>query len=92
MIGLGLYYWIDKYNLLRRSSVNSNVSGELALFSMKLLDFSLLARPLGEIVFDSQIRTSYSVESIVLASIAFIYLLIPIDDILAFFHSEKFNL
>ena len=26
-IGLSLYYWVDKYNLLRRSSVNSNIAG-----------------------------------------------------------------
>jgi len=46
-IGLSLYYWIDKYNLLRRSSVNSNISGELSLFSMKLLDFTLICKPIG---------------------------------------------
>ena len=27
LLGLSLYYWIDKYNLLRRSSVNSNIAG-----------------------------------------------------------------
>jgi hypothetical protein len=27
ILGLCLYYWIDKYNLLRRSSVNSNIAG-----------------------------------------------------------------
>jgi hypothetical protein len=27
LFGLSLYYWVDKYNLLRRSSVNSNVAG-----------------------------------------------------------------
>ena len=26
-IGLSLYYWVDKYNLLLRSSVNSNIAG-----------------------------------------------------------------
>jgi hypothetical protein len=47
ILGLSLYYWVDKYNLLRRSSVNSNIAGELSLFSMKLLDFTLLFKPLG---------------------------------------------
>jgi hypothetical protein len=37
IIGLTLYYWIDKYNLLRRSSVKSSVSGALTLRVMALL-------------------------------------------------------
>ena len=27
LVGLCIYYWVDKYNLLRRSSVNSQISG-----------------------------------------------------------------
>jgi hypothetical protein len=41
LIGLTLYYWADKYNLLRRSSIKQNISGKLAILVMKLLDFSL---------------------------------------------------
>lgn len=86
-IGLSLYYWVDKYNLLRRSSVNSNIAGELSIFSMKLLDFSLLAKPLGEIIFDSQIRSSFTITSLVLCGIALLYLVLPIDDYLDYFHN-----
>ena len=81
-LGLCLYYWIDKYNLLRRSSVNSNIAGELSLFSMKLLDFTLLFKPLGELLFDFQIRDSYRVSSVVMAALALVYLVAPIDTIL----------
>ena len=47
VIGLSLYYWIDKYNLLRRSSLLANVSGDMAVFSLKLLDFTLVLRVIG---------------------------------------------
>lgn len=47
LIGVGLYYWVDKYNLLRRSSVHENISGKLSLISMKLLDAVLILLPLG---------------------------------------------
>jgi hypothetical protein len=47
VIGLSLYYWIDKYNLLRRSSLTENVSGDMAMFSLKLLDFTLVLRVIG---------------------------------------------
>jgi hypothetical protein len=90
-IGLCLYYWVDKYNLLRRSSVNSNVAGELSLFSMKLLDFTLLCKPLGELLFDFQIRDSFCRSSVVMAAIGMVYLIAPIDRILEFIHPEKFK-
>ncbi len=46
-VGVGLYYWVDKYNLLRRSSVHENISGKLSLIAMKLLDAVLVFMPLG---------------------------------------------
>lgn len=58
---------------------------------MKLLDFTLICKPIGEILFDSQIRESYCLSSIIMASIGLIYLLSPTDEFLEFFHNEKFN-
>lgn len=46
-LGLFLYYWIDKYNLLRRSTIKINVSGELIHLTLKMLDFTLVLRSLG---------------------------------------------
>lgn len=59
-LGLILYYWIDKYNLLRRSSVKEAVSGALTLKIMTLLDFSLVLKCGGELMFDVFIRYQYS--------------------------------
>ena len=47
LVGISLYYWVDKYNLLRRSSLSHNISGKLAIVSLKLLDFTLLIKPAG---------------------------------------------
>lgn len=90
-IGLCLYYWVDKYNLLRRSSVNSNIAGELSLYAMKLLDFTLICKPVGEILFDCQIRDSYSMASIIMLAVGVLYLILPIDSILECIHPQKFN-
>lgn len=46
-LGLFFYYWIDKYNLLRRSTIKINVSGELIHLTLKMLDFTLVLRSLG---------------------------------------------
>ncbi len=56
LIGLFLYYWIDKYNLLRRSYVKDNVSGDLAKKALFLLDLTLIFKPIGSILYDAQIR------------------------------------
>jgi hypothetical protein len=53
---------------------------------MKLLDFTLLCKPMGEILFDSQIRESYCLSSIVMCAVAILYLVLPIDDFLNYFH------
>ena len=56
VIGLFFYYWVDKYNLLRRSKVHGKVSGHFIQTSLTLLDITLIIRPLGSLIFDYQIR------------------------------------
>lgn len=55
-IGQCFYYWIDKYNLLRRSSFNYKLSGILSKKMLPLLDFTLVLRFLGAFIFDLQLR------------------------------------
>ena len=45
--GIFLYYWVDKFNLLRRSSLKLNISGRLVMLAMNLLDFTLFLRVIG---------------------------------------------
>jgi hypothetical protein len=79
VIGLFLYYWIDKYNLLRRSTLHSQVSGELVSLTLSMLDFTLVLRTVGELVFDSQIRNGITPFSYVFLAIALIYQISPIS-------------
>lgn len=77
--GLFVYYWTDKYNLLRRSSVNGTISGKLIQTSLTLLDLTLILRPIGSIVFDAQLRHVYLTSTIVQICVAAAYILIPKD-------------
>lgn len=77
-IGLVFYYWVDKYNLLRRSSIHSSVSGDLIHLTLNLLDFTLVLRVIGEIMFDYQTRDGIHTSSWVCLAIAFIYQILPI--------------
>ena len=47
VVGIIIYYWVDKYNLLRRSSIQGNLSAQMTIFSLKLLDITLILMPLG---------------------------------------------
>jgi hypothetical protein len=47
LIGLFLYYWIDKYNFLKRSAIKSRVSGKMAILGLKSLDATLLLTHTG---------------------------------------------
>jgi hypothetical protein len=83
--GIGLYYWVDKFTLLRKSSLGGEVSGHVVLASMKLLDFTLLFRPLGQLLFDIQIRNSTGLyTSIAMIVFAFVYIILPMDRIVEF--------
>ncbi len=90
LFGLIFYYWIDKYNLLRRSTIKSNISGKLALVSMKLLDFSLILMPIGSIIFDDPIRHTVHWSTIVMSCIGLIYMFIPMDKLLDYLHKEDY--
>jgi hypothetical protein len=56
IFGLLAYYWVDKYNLLRRSSINRQISGNLIKKSLNLLDFTLFFKPVGSAIFDKHLR------------------------------------
>ena len=92
VFGLIFYYWIDKYNLLRRSKVHGKVSGHFIRTSLFLLDFTLIMKPIGSLMFDIHLRDQkYQTSSIVMICIAFVYIVIPKFSIIRFFNFQRFN-
>ena len=91
-VGLGFYFWVDKYNLLRRSTLHVQVRGKLTNFSLTLLDFTLLFRVLGELFFDIMIRDAVETETIVLLCIAALYMILPVSQLIMCVNYEKFKL
>ena len=88
VVGLMLYYWVDKYNLLRRSKVHGKVSGHFIRTSLLLLDFTLILKPIGSLIFDEHLRSpSYKTSNIVMICVAFVYIIIPKFGIIKFFNA-----
>ena len=59
---------------------------------MKLLDFTLFLKAIGELFFDERIRDGFKVESIVMVVVSVVYLILPSTQIIKFLYEEKFNL
>ena len=47
IFGLVAYYWVDKYNLLKRSSLTYNISADLSFKVSDLIDWTLFWRFFG---------------------------------------------
>ena len=90
--GFCLYYWVDKYNLLRRSSLEGNISGDLAVKCLFLLDLTLFWRFLGQLIFDVQIRNGATTLTIIFLALSIVYILIPWESFLELVNSESFKL
>jgi len=87
LIGFGIYYWVDKINLLRGSSLEGNISGDLAKKALSLLDLTLFWRFLGELIFDVQIRDGATLLTILFLCLSIVYMLVPWESFLEFVNS-----
>lgn len=88
LIGLIFYYWIDKYNLLRRSKVQGSVSGHFMRTGLWLLDLALFFKPIGSIIFDVHLRDNqYLSTNIIMLCIGLGYALLPKYPLIKFIDS-----
>lgn len=89
-IGLVAYYWVDKYNLLRRSTISSQVSGDLIDLTVGMLEFTLLLRILGQMLFDYKLRGGITIVSWAYLAIAVLYILLPAELLINILSNERF--
>lgn len=72
-----LQYWIDKYNLFRRSSFPNDLGASLNRMIFKIFEVSMLFSALGHFIWESDVHfgitTAYQVINIVNLSLAVIY-------------------
>ena len=92
ILGLGLYYWVDKYNLLNRSSVKDSISGKMGRSGAKLLDLILVFKPAGELLFDLQLRLSFSWSTVVQLAFGIAFFFLPWTDFLAVIEGDEYQL
>lgn len=82
LVGVCAYYWVDKYNLLNRSSAPHNISANLTFKIVGLLDLTLVFRFAGEILFDYHIKGKVDHFSVGLLIFSIVFMLLPWREIL----------
>jgi len=92
LIGLTLYYWVDKYNFLRKSVLKAGISGKMAILGLKSLDVTLFLPSAGQLLFDWILRESFDPLACILTILGILYMFVPISDLIWYFNSEKFYL
>lgn len=90
VIGLITYYWVDKYNLLRKSAIVSQVSGDLINLTLTMLEITLILRVLGEMLFDYQLRDAIPLVSWAYLAVAVLYNLLPGELLVNLVNGERF--
>lgn len=92
LIGLILYFWVDKYNFLRKSVLKSGMSGKMAILALKSLDATLFLPPAGQMLFDAILRSKFDPLAFFFTLCGIAYLFVPVSQIIWYFNSEKFFL
>ena len=92
VIGLVMYFWVDKYNFLRNSVLKVGMSGKMAILALKSLDATLFLPSAGHILFDAVLRSEFDIFALILTLCGIGYLFVPVSEIIWFFNSEKFFL
>lgn len=92
LIGLIFYFWVDKYNFLRKSVLKSGISGKMAILGLKSLDATLFLPSAGQLLFDWILRGSFDLLALILTVLGILYLFVPVSDLIWHFNSEKFYL
>jgi hypothetical protein len=49
LMGLVLYYWIDKYNVMRRRTIKENLTKEVSIEMIEMLEATIICCGIGNI-------------------------------------------
>jgi len=78
MFSLSLYYFIDKYNVLRRRTIKESLSLSVSIKMIDMLDLIIIFFAVGHFTVSYHLFKRISTASIILLAIGFIYALLPL--------------
>ncbi|CAD8205212.1 unnamed protein product [Paramecium pentaurelia] len=78
LIGLSLFYLVDKYNILRRRTVKESISQELSWQMINMLEFVVLFNPLGNTAVSLFLNQNFDIYSTLGVIIGLSFQILPI--------------
>jgi hypothetical protein len=59
LLGLCCYFWVDKYNLMRRRTCKENLSKEVSIEMIELLEMTLIFSGIGNLTISHALQGIY---------------------------------
>ena len=78
ILQLFIYYWIDKYNVLRRRTIKDTISSDLSNEMITWLTFILVLHAIGEISMTYGIYEFVPWQHYFVLGISILYMILPI--------------
>lgn len=89
ILGVIIYYWADKYNLVKRYIVKESISKDLTFEMIELLELVVMLHSFGNFFFKLKLFKFYEHSSIILLVIGGLYNLLPMQSINEFLFEMK---
>ena len=79
LLGLVCYYWVDKYNVMRRRTVKENLSKDVSIGMIELLEMTIIFCGFGNMTMSYSFFGVVRWQDIVVFSVGLIYAALPIQ-------------
>lgn len=81
IMGLTLYYFVDKYNVLRRRTIKESLSKHLSIEMIEMLELIIIFTGIGNTVVSSILFGEVKWQDFIIIIIGIVYILLPMEDI-----------
>lgn len=81
MVGLVCYYWVDKYNVMRRRTIKENLSKQVSIGMIELLEMTIIFCGIGNMTMSYQFFSCIRWQDIVVLIAGLIYAALPMQEI-----------
>jgi len=78
VVGLSIYYWVDKNNVIFRRTIKESISMELSTEMIELLEFILPFCTIGNYLWGMYLFGESSVLDMFLLGVTILYLILPL--------------
>jgi hypothetical protein len=80
-MGLTLYYFVDKYNVLRRRTIKESLSKHLSIEMIEMLELIIVFTGIGNTVVSSILFAEVKWQDFIIIIIGVVYNILPMEDI-----------